>query len=959
MTRFRIQSPKGAKQIHFTFNGKSYQGFEGEPLAAALLANGVHLIGRSFKFHRPRGIYSAGSAEPNALVTVLHPDGREPNTLATTLEIYKGLEAVSQNCWPSVETDFGAVNSLLSPLFVAGFYYKTFMGKSNKHWMFFEKYIRKAAGMGEASVEADKSVYEKTNTFCDYLIVGAGPAGISAALEAAQTGKRVVLADEQDALGASLIGTNQTIDGLLAGAWLAQQLATLKTYPNVTLLPRTTIYGYYDDNTLGAVERINTKALRERHIIFHADKVILATGAIERPIVFGNNDRPGVMLASGFGTYVKRHHVRPGTNVIAFTNNDSIYQQIDDAYEAGATVHTVVDMRQSLSDYAQEIVTKTGINVQLGKAVSHVLGSKKIRAVQLDDGTKLSCDLLIVSGGWTPTINLQSQQGDKPIYDDSLCAFVPGLPHQDYLSVGACNGQFSLADCLKSGARALGQDRTYTVERDAPWDILPVWEVPATKGIRFVDFQHDVKASDISLAKREGFISVEHLKRYTTLGMANDQGKTSNLNALALMAKERQKPITEVGTTRFRPPYTPVAIGTLSGGKYGDHFRPTRYTPMHEWHINHGAEMINTGAWVRPRVYKQPGETVTDAYIREAASVRNSVGMVDVTTLGKIEVVGPDAPEFLNRVYTNAWLKLPVGKARYGVMLRDDGLVFDDGTTWRLEENRFLMTTTTANAANVLTHLEYLLDVVWPGLKVKVISVTDQWAGVAVAGPNSRATIAKTVSGVDMSHEAFPFMAVMDGFMDTIPVKIARLSFSGELAYEVWCPSHYGLAMWEKLFDAGKEFNLTPYGTEALGTLRIEKGHVSGPELDGRTSLDDLGLSWAFGKKDFVGKPLSQREGLMASDRAKLVGLMSKPGQAIRPGSQIVTQDDQTRSIGHVTSTTYSPALQNYIALALIQNGRDKIGDTVIATYPLKNEQQDVEIVHPHFFDPDGSRMHV
>lgn len=959
MTRYRIQAPLGAKQINFTFNGKTYQGFEGETLAAALLANGVHLIARSFKFHRPRGIFSAGSAEPNGIVTVLHKDGREPNTLATTLEIYEGLKVVSQNCWPSVETDFGAINSMLSPLFVAGFYYKTFMGKSNKHWMFFEKHIRKAAGMGEASVEADTSTYEKTNRFCDYLIVGGGPAGISAALEAAKTGKRVVLVDEQDILGASIAGVNQTIDGQSADIWRTQQLAQLKEQPNVTLMTRTTVYGYYDHNTLGAVERVNTDTLRERHVIFHADKVILATGAIERPLVFGNNDRPGIMLASAFGTYVKRYHVRPGVNVIAFTNNDSIYQQIDDAYEAGATVHSVIDMRDKLSDYAQEIVTKTGINVHLGKAVSHAIGSKKISAVQLDDGTKLTCDLLIVSGGWTPTINLQSQQGDKPIYDDTLCSFLPGIPHQDYVSVGACNGLFSLADCLKSGARALGQETDFAVNSDAPWDILPVWEVPTTKGIGFVDLQHDVKASDIRLANREGFVSVEHLKRYTTLGMANDQGKTSNLNALAIMAKARQKPITEVGTTRFRPPYTPVSIGTLSGGKYADHFRPTRYTPMHEWHINHGAEMINTGAWVRPRVYKQPGETVTDAYIREAASVRNSVGMVDVTTLGKIEVVGPDAPEFLNRVYTNAWLKLPVGKARYGVMLRDDGLVFDDGTTWRLEENRFLMTTTTANAANVLTHLEYLLDVIWPDLKVKVISVTDQWAGVAIAGPNSRATLAKAVSGIDMSNDAFPFMAVQDALLDTIPVKIARLSFSGELAYEVWCPSHYGLAMWEKLFDAGKEFNLTPYGTEALGTLRIEKGHISGPELDGRTSLDDLGLSWAFGKKDFIGKPLSQREGLIAADRPKLVGLISKPGRVIRPGSQIVRSDAPTQSIGHVTSTTYSPALQDYIALALIQNGRDMIGDTVIATYPLKNEQQEVEIVQPHFFDPDGSRMHV
>ncbi|NVJ93560.1 MAG: sarcosine oxidase subunit alpha family protein [Methylocystaceae bacterium] len=965
MSGYRLTSDTGATPVSFKFNGKTYQGVQGDTLASALLANGVTLVGRSFKYHRPRGIFSAGSEEPNAAVNVVRGDELEPNTLATTLEIYNGLEAKSQNCWPSVDFDVNAINSLLSPIFVAGFYYKTFMGTSNKHWMFFEKHIRKAAGMGEASVTADSSRYEKQNVFCDVLIVGAGPAGISAALTQAATGARVVLADENAQMGGALIGSTQEIAGQDGDGWVREQLEKLKTFDNVKLLPRTTVYGYYDNNTFGAVERVSDHLttseakgkIRQRHLVLKSKKVILATGALERPILFGDNDRPGVMLASAVGKYVKRYGVVPGREIVMFTNNDSIYQEIAELGARNVPIKAVVDLRDTLSDYAAAVKEKYNLRIYHNAAVVRAVGGKALKSVILNNGETLTCDVLGVSGGWTPTIHLQSQQGDKPVYDETICSFLPGMGHQDYVSIGACKGSFDLSACLSEGGLA-----EVRVEDEPSLNILPVFDIETTKGKKFVDLQHDVKTSDIKLAKQEGFLSVEHLKRYTTLGMANDQGKTANVNALVVMSKERQLPITEVGTTRFRPPYAPVSIGALSGGEYGEHFRPTRRTPMHEWHLDHGAEMINAGAWVRPRVYKKAGETVTDAYIREAAAVRESVGMVDVTSLGKIEVIGPDAPEFLNRVYTNAWLKLPVGKARYGVMLREDGHVFDDGTTWRLEENRFLMTTTTANAANVLTHLEFLLDVIWPELKVKVVSVTEQWAGLAIAGPNSRAVLAKALHDVDMSNEAFPFMAVQDAKLGDIPVKVARLSFSGELAYEVWCPSHYGYAMWDQLYQAGQDFNITPYGTEALGTLRIEKGHISGPELDGRTTVDDLDLGWAWGKKDFVGKPLAGRDGMVDEDRLKLVGLVSKEEKAIRPGSQIVLSNAETTlgvSQGHVTSTTYSPALGKYIALALVKNGRNKIGETVYATYPLKNESQAVEIVKPHFFDPDGSRMHV
>lgn len=978
MSGYRIAKPDHEKNVQFTFNGKTYSAYEGETLAAALMANGVGLIGRSFKYHRPRGVFSVGNEEPNALVNVIHPDGLEPNTLATTLEVYEGLEARSQNCWPSVNFDAGAFNSLLSPLFSAGFYYKTFMGWSNKHWMFFEKHIRKAAGMGEATVEADRSVYEKKNLFCDVLIVGAGPAGLSAALALAPTGARVILADENAKFGGSLRGKGASINGQSGGAWAQDAMAYLKGFDNVTLLSRATVYGYYDDNTLAAVERVSDHLphgdrqgqVRQRHLVVRPTKVILATGALERPILFGDNDRPGVMLASAVAAYVQQFKVSPGREIVFFTNNDTVYDAVDEIFAAGGRVKAVVDVRQTLTAYAKEIVQRHKLDVFVGSAVQRTKGRKKIQSVLLADGQQISCDVLGVSGGWTPTIHLQSQQGDAPVYDDILFSFLPGRAHEDYVSIGGCVGHFDTKTALGDGLSAARQVKgelglksevenlDYVVSPSAPWSIAPVFEIESAKGKTFVDLQHDVKITDIKQAKQEGFLSVEHLKRYTTLGMANDQGKTSNVNALSVMAKERQLPLSEVGTTRFRPPYAPVSIGALSGGEFGDHFRPTRRTPMHDWHISHGAEMINTGAWVRPRVYKRDGETIEDAYIREATAVRASVGMVDVTTLGKIEVIGPDAPEFLNRVYTNAWLKLPVGKARYGVMLREDGIVFDDGTTWRLSENRFLMTTTTANAASVLTHLEFLLDVVWPELKVKVVSVTEQWAGLAIAGPNSRAVLTKVLSGIDMSNEGLPFMGVRDGVLASIPVKVARLSFSGELAYEVWCPSHYGFAMWDQIYKAGEEYDMTPYGTEALGTLRIEKGHVSGPELDGRTTVDDLDLSWAWGKKDFVGKVLAGRDGLRAEDRAQLVGLVSLEGQAIKPGSHLIAAPGAP-SLGHVTSTTFSPVLGKYIALALVKGGRDLVGEKRIASYPLQEIAQEVEIVKPHFFDPDGSRMHV
>jgi len=983
MSGYRLPSFKGGQPLSFTFDGRRYQGFAGDTLASALLANGVALYGRSFKYHRPRGLFSAGVEEPNALVTLRSGARAEPNTRATVVELYDGLEATSQNRWPSLGFDLMAVNGLAGPLLSAGFYYKTFMGPTRKAWMFYEHFIRKAAGLGAASFEPDPDRYEEMHAFCDVLVVGAGPAGLMAALAAAGSGARVILADEQAAPGGSLRGDAITRDAV----------ARLSALDNVTLLPRTTVYGYYDDNTLGAVERVADHLSvpaegqpRERHWTIRARQVVLAAGAIERPIVFGDNDKPGVMLADAARLYVERHGVAPGRQVALFTNNDGAYRSVAALTAAGVTVAAIVDARREISAEARRIAQASGAELLLGHAVIRALGGQRLSGIAVapydpiagaSDAAHrtLAADCLLVSGGWTPTIHLASQAGGTARWDDTLTAFLPGEAHQPWRAAGACTGALGTAAALAEGAQAGAEAARACGFSPAPVALpetgeepladtpLPVWDArpPHGKGKAFVDLQHDVTASDVSLAHREGFRSVEHLKRYTTLGMATDQGKTSNVIGLALMARERQLSIPEVGTTRFRPPYTPVALGALAGQGVGAHFHPTRRTAMHGWHVTQGAEMMQAGLWERPRIYGRPGETVEQAYVREARQVRAAVGIADVSTLGKIDVQGPDAAEFLNRVYSNGFLKLPEGKARYGLMLREDGFLWDDGTTWRLGEHQFLMTTTTANAAPVLSQLEFLLAAVWPELKVAVTSVTEQWAGMAVSGPKSREVLAAVLDDIDVSRETLPFMGVRRGHLASVPVLVARLSFSGELAYEVYCGAHHGEAVWTRILEAGKPFGIIPYGLEALGTLRIEKGHVAGPELDGRTTAEDLGLGGMVStRKPFIGSAMHQREGLTDPKRLKLVGFVSADGGKIRPGAHLVAADDTQkppRSLGHVTSTAYSPALEKYIGLGLLEDGPNRIGQKLVATYPLKNVDVAVEVVSSHFFDPEGVRQ--
>ncbi|QDZ02961.1 sarcosine oxidase subunit alpha family protein [Nitratireductor mangrovi] len=984
-----------ARPIRFRFDGKDFSGHAGDTLASALLANGVTLFGRSFKYHRPRGVIAAGVDEPNALVTLLRGDIREPNIPATQVEIFEGLVAESQNRFPSLDYDVATANQLAGGVFSAGFYYKTFMGpvvgplKGTRFWMFCEHFIRRAAGLGRAGYVADPDRYERMNAFCDVLVAGGGPAGLMAARQAAESGARVIIADLEPEFGGSAKWSGEAIDGKPAAEWAKEVTEALAAMANVRLLPRTTVWGYYDGNTLAALERVadhkpaaDKGEPRHRHWTIRAGAVVLATGAFERPIVFPGNDRPGIMLADAAVRYAREFGVACGSTVTVFTNNDSAYRAAAALAEAGATVAAIVDVRSEISGEARALATKAGGELLPGHAVTATAGGKALAGIsvqRLREGEitgqprSVSTDCLLVSGGFSPAIHLASQAGAAPKWDDRLQAFLPPEPAQKWFGAGAFLGHFTtaqaLADGLAVGARAVGgkaprKSATPAVEA-GELDIAPapVFEIhpPGKPGKAFVDFQHDVNAEDVRLAHHEGFVSVEHLKRYTTLGMATDQGKTSNVPGLAIMAEARGVAIPEVGTTRFRPPFTAVSLGALAAERYGE-LKPDRLTPMHDWHLENGATMYSAGLWYRPMIYGGRGETVEQAYVREARAVRDSVGIVDVSTLGKIMVQGPDAADFLDRVYTNKFSTLPVMKARYGLMLREDGIAYDDGTTWRLAENDFLMTTTTANAGKVMQNLEYLLDIVWPDLKVTLTSVSDEWAGAAVSGPKSRDVLTACVKGTAVDNETLPFMGIVRGEIDSVPVLICRLSFSGELAYEVYCGAGHGVHVWEALMAAGKRFGIVPYGLEALGTLRIEKGHVTGAEIDGRTTARDLYLDWMLSqKKPFVGSMMMDREGLAGEDRARLVGVVALDDRPLGGGAHIVEYNDPAEfrdSIGHITATCYSPALGKYIGLALIRGGKKRHGSRAYVSDPLRKRFGPVEIVSHHFFDPEGSRMH-
>ena len=973
------------QRITFSFDSRTYTGLQGDTLASALVANGVRLLGRSFKYHRPRGLLSAGSEEPNALVELRSGAHREPNTRATTIELFSGLDATSQNRWPSLAFDAMAVNDLLSPLLGAGFYYKTFMWPAAFWEKVYEPLIRRAAGLGRAAVAEDPDHYEKAFVHCDVLVIGSGPAGLMAALSAGRSGARVILAEEDFALGGRLLSERQEIDGAPCPDWVRGVEAELVSLPNVSIFRRTTVYGVYDGGTYGAVERVNDHVAvvpahqpRQRLWRIVAKRSILATGAIERPLVFGDNDRPGVMLAGAARTYLNRFAAKAGQRVVIFTAGDDGWRTARDAAASGIHVEAVVDSRADVALADIAVVARAGARVMLGAHIIGVSGGQSIRRIKVRDRSgqvvALACDAVFMSGGWSPTINLTCHLGGKPVWDEALSAFVAGAKPAEMSVVGAANGAFSLGRCLATGARsgnALASDLGFPSSvpdlpraEDEPAVLSPLWHVKDSIGPAFVDYQNDVTAKDVGLAAREGYRSVELLKRYTTLGMATDQGKTANVNGVAMLAAARDVSIPQVGTTVYRPPYAPVTIGALAGHHRGKQFRPTRRTPAHDWAVEQGAVFRESGAWLRAGWFPKAGEDWFAATCREVEATRNGVGVCDVSTLGKIDIQGADAATFLDRVYCNTFSTLPVGRVRYGLMLREDGFVKDDGTTARLGTTHFLMTTTTANAGPVMQHLEFCHQGLWPDLDVQMVSVSEQWAQFSIAGPRARDVVSRVVDPQhDLSNSAFPYLAARDVSVGGgIPARLFRISFSGELAYELAVPSRYGDAAIRALMSAGETFGITPYGLEALSVMRIEKGHVAGNELNGTTTARDLGLGRMMSaKKDYVGRTLAQRPALVAPDRWDLVGLKPvdhtvrmRAGAHFIPLGQIpTTENDQ----GYVTSVAYSPTVQHWIGLGLLRAGRKAIGTRIRAVDLLRDSDVEVEICEPVFVDPQGARL--
>lgn len=977
------------RPVAFSLDGRPLSGYRGDTLASALLASGATVIGRSFKYHRPRGFLTAGVDEPNGLFTLGEGNRAEPNAQGTMVELTEGLRARCQNAWPSVRFDLGAVNSWFAPLLRAGFYYKTFMGPTRRSWMTYEPLIRRAAGLGTASHRPDPDRYETCYASADVLVIGAGPAGLSAALAAVTSGARVILAEQDGWLGGTLLSDPVAGD---TEAWRTQMETALLSHAGIQILRHTSAVGIYDDRTVALVTRrghcrpdpATGEALQVLTTV-RAKAVVHATGAIERPLVFANNDRPGIMLASAARTYLNRYAVACGRRAVVLTNNDSAYAPAFDLAPHIESV-AVADLRRSIHPSLAARAASLGIEVHTGVMVAGVRGPAAVRGISLRLGEgrsgsrSIACDLLCMSGGWSPLVHLSCHGGIKPRYHRDSASFVPGGYAPGHFGAGALTACFSLRSAAQQGWEAgaaaaafSGFDRAVPDPRLPPqsgsaWDsanqrIEPMWRLPGTKaGKAFVDFQNDVTVRDLLSAYQEGYGSAEHLKRYTTLGMGTDQGKTSNVNALGIVASLLGGDVADAGTTTFRPPFTPVRVGALAGRHVGLHFRPVRRSPLDDWHRAHGAEMIEAGPWLRPWYYHWAGETVECAYLEEMRLVRHEVGLSDVSTLGKIDIQGPDAAEFLDRVYVNGFAKLPVGKARYGVMLNDAGTILDDGTTTRLAPTRYFMTTTTTGADEVMCWLEFLLHTAWTDLRVEVTCVTDEWAGMAIAGPKARAALERAFPGEDFSDRAVPYLGCRETVVDRMPMRLLRLSFSGELAYELYVPAGYGPAVWEHVLLSGECLGMRPYGLEALAALRIEKGHIAGSEVDPRLYLDDLGLArMAKPHKPFIGRELATRAAA-DSHRPSLIGLEClEPAKRLRGGAILFATADEIKGHGrgYITSVTWSPTLGKFIALGLFADGLAHLGEEILCAFPLKGEQVRARITSPVFLDPKGERLHV
>ncbi|MDP1737976.1 MAG: sarcosine oxidase subunit alpha family protein [Caulobacter sp.] len=978
------------REVRFSFNGRLFTGLAGDTLASALLANGVHLMGRSFKYHRARGVLTAGSAEPNALVSIDRGAGRvTPNVRATMQEIYDGLRATSQNHFPSLHFDLGSAADLLSPLIPAGFYYKTFMWPRMAWRMLYEPAIRRMAGLGVAPTAADPDRYAMRHAHCDVLVVGGGPAGLAAALAAAESGESVILCDENARLGGAILAEPATSSmGAAMAGWLERTLTDLVSRRNVRLLTRTTAFGIYGQNAVALAERRTdhlppeaAHGSRERLWQIRARRIVIAAGAQEQPLVFPGNDRPGVMLAGAARTYLNQFDVLPGRRPLVVTADDSAYALAKELIAAGARPAAVVDLRPDACPMLAKDISACGVAVFTGGMVLGVKGAHRVRGARVADANgrvrKVNCDAIFMSGGWAPSLSLVSQASGQIVWSEEANTYLPGALPKDIRCAGACAAAGSLQDAIDQGTsagfwagrvrRAEPPSQTAPEARLSPASggplVSPVTrQVSGLRGKAFIDFQNDVTAKDVQLAIREGFHSIEHIKRYTTTGMATDQGRTSNLNALSIASDTLGLPVPQVGLTTFRPPYTPVTFGVLANFARDGDLDPVRKAPMHDWAVGQGAVFEDVGMWRRARYFPRAGESMRTAVARECLATRRSAGVYDASTLGKIEVVGPDAAEFLNRMYTGSWSKLAVGRCKYGVMLREDGFIFDDGVIGRMAADRFHVTTTTSGAARVLAHMEDYLQTEFPDLRVWLTSTTEQWAVIAVNGPKSRDIVGAVVDGLDLSNEAFPHMSVAEARMLDTPIRLFRVSFTGELGFEVNVPSALATVAWQAVMEAGAAHDLCPYGTETMHVLRAEKGYIIiGQDTDGTVTPEDAGLGWAVGKTkpDFVGLRSLQRPDIVDSHRKQLVGLLpTDPNLVLEEGAQLVEEEmigEPGSSLGHVTSSYWSGLLGRSFALGLVESGRQRKGQVLLAT--TSRGFAPVRIEAPSFYDQGGERL--